>query len=60
MNAKERKHLMSQFEPLTRAQLIALATQKEVMPYQVARVQSKEALIESLIVVEGVLKPEQA
>lgn len=59
MNAKKRKHLKSQFADLTQPQLVALAVQKEVMPYAVAKGQTKEALVEALIVVEGVLKPVQ-
>lgn len=59
MNAKQRKHLKKQLEVLTRAQLVALAVQKEVMPYQIALGHTKEALVEALIVVESVLKPEE-
>jgi len=58
MNAKKRKNLKVQLNALTKAQLVALAVQKDVMPYQIALGQTKEALVESLIVVEGVLKPE--
>lgn len=58
MNAKKRKNLKHQLEKLSRAQLIALATQKEVMPYTIAVGQTKEALVDGLVVVEGVLKPE--
>ena len=60
MNAKKRKSLTIQLSALTRAQLVALAVQKEVLPYQIALGQTKEALVESLIVVDGVLKPEVA
>lgn len=57
MSKKKRKHLEAQFAALTRPQLIALATQKEVLPYIIAVGMSTEALVEALIVVEGVLKP---
>ena len=60
MNAKTRKQLKHQLEKLSRAQLVSLATQKEAMPYIIAKGQTKEALVEALVVVEGVLKPEQA
>ena len=60
MNAKKRKHLKGQLNALTRAQLISLAVQKEVMPYQIALGLTKEALVENLVAVDGVLKPEQA
>jgi hypothetical protein len=57
MSSKKRKHLKAQFEALTRPQLVALAVQKEVIPYAIAIGMSQAALVESLIVVEGVLKP---
>lgn len=60
MNAKKRKQLRKQFEELTKPQLVALAVQKEVLPYQIALGQTKESLVETLITVEGVLKPAQA
>ena len=42
---------------LTRQQLIALATQKEVAPYRDARVKTKGQLIALLCDVEGILTP---
>ena len=60
MNSKKRKHIKGQLASLTRGQLVALATQKKVMPYQIALGQTKDALVEALVVVEGALKPEQA
>jgi len=60
MSKKKRKHFRDQIEALTKAQLVALAVQKEVMPFLIAKGRTKEALVESLIAVEGVLKPEQA
>jgi len=60
MNAKKRKSLKRQLEQLSRAQLVSLATQKEVMPYIIAVGQTKDALVEALVVVEDVMVPEKA
>jgi hypothetical protein len=60
MNAKKRKNLKIQLNALTKAQLIALAVQKEVLPYLIALGQTKESLVETLLPVEGVLKPQEA
>jgi len=60
MNAKQRKYVKTQLNDLTKAQLVALAVQKEVLPFLIAQGQTKEALVESLIDVKAVLKPVQA
>jgi len=60
MTAKARKNLKHQLEKLTRAQLISLATQKNVLPYREAKSKDKDALVEACLPVEGILKPEQA
>jgi len=57
MSKNKRKHLEAQFKALTRAQLIALATQKEVIPYREAVALSHDELVAALIGIEGVLKP---
>jgi hypothetical protein len=57
MANKAKKHLKAQFEQLSRPQLIALATQRDVMPYREALATSAEDLRAALIGVEGVLKP---
>lgn len=53
---RQRKHLNT----LTKAQLVALAVQKEVMPYLIAQGQTKGGLVVALSDVEGVLKPVEA
>lgn len=60
MNAKKRKQIKHQLEKLSRAQLVALATQKEVLPYREAKSKDKDSLVEACLPVEGVLKPEEA
>lgn len=57
MNAKKRKQLRNQMRELTRAQLVALATQKGVLSYQEALTKTKDELVDTLVPVEGVLKP---
>lgn len=52
-----RKKLKGHLESLSRKQLIALATQKKVLPYRLAVTETHEALVAKLIDVEGVLKP---
>jgi hypothetical protein len=58
MNAKKRKQLKSQLRELTTAQLVALATQKTETPYKELLSLDPESLIDLLVEVEGVLKPE--
>jgi hypothetical protein len=58
MNAKKRKQLKSQLRDLTTAQLVALATQKTATPYKELLSLDPESLIDLLVEVEGVLKPE--
>lgn len=60
MNKKQRKHLKGQLEALTRPQLVALATQKTEMPFKAICGMSVEALVNTLIDVKSVLKPEAA
>ena len=60
MNAKKRKQLKQQLSGLHRVQLVALAKQKTDTPYSELRILAKEALVEMLLPVEGVLKPQQA
>ncbi|RLB69023.1 MAG: hypothetical protein DRH04_05965 [Deltaproteobacteria bacterium] len=57
MNSKEYKKRKQAFEPCTRQQLIALAVQKKVLPYDKARDLTKEELIGNLYLVSGVLTP---
>jgi len=57
MDAKQHKSIATQLTRLSTQQLIALATQKELMPYPLAKDQTREALIEGLRVIEGVLVP---
>jgi len=49
-----------ELQQLTRAQLIALAVQKNVLPYRVAMKLGKDALVNALAAVEGTLTPVQA
>ncbi len=58
MNGRQRK-LKTKLDALSRQQLIALAVQKEALPYQIALGQTKDKLVETLVTVNGVLKPEQ-
>lgn len=60
MNADERKNLKTQLNALTRPQLIALATQKEVLPYREAVNETQESLVALCLPVEGVLAPVKA
>lgn len=60
MNKKQRKHLKGQLEELTRPQLVALATQKTELPFKDICGMSVEALVNTLIDVKSVLKPEAA
>ena len=53
---KMRKHLKSH----TRAQLVALGRQKSEVPYQELLGMTKDALVEVLVQIKGVLKPEAA
>lgn len=57
LNKKQRKALRACFDKLTRQQLIAIAVQKEVLPYREARTKTREDLVETLIKIQGVLKP---
>ena len=60
MNAKDRKIVLTQLERLSTQQLVALATQKELKPYPIAKGQTRAALIEGLLLIEGVLVPVKA
>lgn len=51
-----RKKLKAHLESLSRPQLIAVATQKKVMPYRVATGHTHEYLVMALLDVEGLLK----
>lgn len=56
LNKKKRKALKAQLAKLTFQQLVALAVQKQVLPYCEARVMSADTLREKLFGIEGVLK----
>jgi hypothetical protein len=60
VNAKKRKQLRQTLERLDRRQLIALAVQKEELPYVLARTQTHEELVDVLTDAEVSLKPEPA
>ena len=60
MNAKKRKGVKTQLEAMSKAQLVALAVQKTSLTYQEALATDKDALVMTLVIVEGVLKPVQA
>jgi len=60
VNSKELKNLKKQLDELSLAQLVALAVQKGAFTFLVAKSQPRKALLEALVKVEGVLKPEQA
>jgi len=53
MANKKRKHFLT----LTHPQLVALATQKEVLPYRDALAKTKGELIALMVDIEGVLTP---
>jgi hypothetical protein len=59
VNAKKRKQLRKQFEELTFAQLVALTVQKADVTLSTAKASTREALIDTLITVDGALKPEE-
>ena len=57
---KIRHERKMELQSLTRLQLVALAVQKSVMPYDVSLGQKKPALVEALVELETVLEPEIA
>ena len=57
MNSKERKRRKAFLDTFTRPQLIAVAVQKEVLTFAEARSLTKEALIERLYSVNGLVSP---
>lgn len=59
MNSKRRKQLCKQLNALEHQQLVALGSQKTNVPFQTLLKTSKEDLVEILITVDGVLKPEE-
>ena len=58
MNAKKRKNLRKTLAALTKQQLVALGKQKTDAPYQELLAASTDELVEFLLTVDGVLKPE--
>lgn len=58
MNSKKRKQLKTQLRALTRAQLVALGKQKTDAPYSDLLAADKDELVDFLLTVDGVLKPE--
>jgi|GEM_PF-2940419 len=60
MNAKERKLLKRQLDELTLKQLVALATQKSDLSYPIVRHTPRGELIDFLMTIENVLKPEKS
>lgn len=60
MSSKKRKQLRQTLAALSRQQLIALAVQKEELPYALARTQTHEELVAALVDAEVSLKPEPA
>jgi hypothetical protein len=60
LDAKKRKRQRNHLRSLSRAQLVALSVQKEVLPYRIAQGLTKERLVELMSDVEGVLKPVEA
>jgi hypothetical protein len=59
-DAKKRKKMRKYLLTLSRAQLVALGKQKTDVPYQTLLSMDVETLADTLIVVDGVLKPEAA
>jgi hypothetical protein len=57
---KSKKHRKAQLERCTRLQLVALATQKGVVPYAEALEMEQEALVARLVEVADVLVPATA
>lgn len=60
MNSKNRKQLRKQLVDLERRQLVALGKQKTNVPYRELLNTPKDQLVELLVPVKGVLKPEAA
>lgn len=60
MNAKKRKQLKKSLASLERRQLVALGKQKTETSFQTLLGMSSEELVELLLPVEKVLKPEAA
>jgi hypothetical protein len=54
------KTVLAELQQLTWAQLVALATQKNVVPFKEATEMDKDALVSKLAEVDGVLTPVQA
>ena len=59
MSGKKRKQLRKQLDALEHRQLVALGKQKTDVSYQTLLKTSKEDLVDVLITVDGVLKPEE-